>query len=67
MICEGNWLNNWRASVASETLTGYTIENRGCLLFYLFVYVGRTYVIKRARGELLSPKTRLFRLDPSLF
>ncbi len=29
---------------------------------------GRTYVIKRARGELFSSKkTRLFRLDPSLF
>ncbi len=38
---------NWRASVASETLTGVTqIENRGYLFIYLFVYMfGRTYVI----------------------
>ncbi len=25
---------NWRASVASETLTGNTIENCGCLFIY---------------------------------
>ncbi len=61
---------NWRASVASETLTGVTqskigdvcllaserserdtyrgntIENRGCLFIYLFIYMfGRMYVI----------------------
>ncbi len=64
-------LNYWRASVASETLTGVTQLKIGdvCLFIYLFVYMfGRMYVIKRVRGErFFLQKTRLFRLDPSLF
>ncbi len=37
---------NWRASVASETLTGVTqFENRGCLFVYYMYMFGRTYVI----------------------
>ncbi len=38
----------WRASVASETLTGVTQSKIGdvCLFIYLFIYIyGRTYVI----------------------
>ncbi len=44
MLC----IHNWRASVASETLTGVTQLKIGdvCLFIYLFVYMfGRTYVI----------------------
>ncbi len=40
--------SNWRASVASETLTGVTQSKIGdvYLFIYLFVYMfGRTYVI----------------------
>ncbi len=40
--------SSWRASVASETLTGLTQSKIGdvYLLIYLFVYMfGRTYVI----------------------
>ncbi len=40
--------NIWRASVASETLTGVTQSKIGdvCLLIYLFIYMfGRMYVI----------------------
>ncbi len=53
-------LNYWRAS---ETLTGVTQLKIGdvCLFIYLFVYMfGRTYVIKRARGELFFSKKHGF-------
>ncbi len=44
-----------------DTYRGNTIENRGCLFIYLFVYMfGRTYVIKRASGELLFSKKHGF-------
>ncbi len=36
---------NWRASIASETLTGVKMKKSG-MFIYLFVYMfGRTYVI----------------------
>ncbi len=56
-------LNYWRASVASETLTGVTQLKIGdvCLFIYLFVYMfGRMYVIKRVRGELFFSKKHGF-------
>ncbi len=57
--------NYWRASVASETLIGVTQLKIGDVCLFIYVF-GRTYVIKRVR--VFSPKkTRLFRLDPSLF
>ncbi len=38
IIMNDNNNNNWRASVASETLTGVTqFENRGCLFIYLYI------------------------------
>ncbi len=58
-----NQVHHWRASVASETLTGVTQLKIGdvCLFIYLFVYMfGRTYVIKRARGVLFSKKNTAF-------
>ncbi len=45
--------------MASETLTGVTQLKIGdvCLFVYMF---GRTYVIKRTRGKLFSPKNTAF-------
>ncbi len=57
----------WRASVASETVLGVDNAKSGISL-YVYMYVGWYVCPLNARaGNSFLQKTRLFRLDPSLF
>ncbi len=53
---------SWRASEASETVLG--VDNAKSGICYMYVCMDGTYA--RA-GNFFLQKTRLFRLDPSLF
>ncbi len=60
----------WRASEASETVLGVDNAKSGICYIYICRYVCMdcTYaLLTRARGTFFLKKTRLFRLDPSLF
>ncbi len=57
---------SWRVSVASETVLGVDNAKSGICYMYICMWDG-TYALN-ARARNFSPaKTRLFRLDPSLF
>ncbi len=61
---------SWRASEASETVLGVDNAKSGICYIYICRYVCMdcTYaLLTRARGTVFLKKTRLFRLDPSLF
>ncbi len=47
----------WRASVASETVLGVDNAKSGICYIYICMYVWMVrMLLKRARGELFSPK-----------
>ncbi len=58
----------WRASEASETVLGVDNAKSGINMLYICMYVWMVRMLfKRARGGHFLLKTRLFRLDSSLF
>ncbi len=57
----------WRASVASETVLGVDNAKSGICYIYVCMYGWYVCHFNARAGNAFLQKTRLFRLDPSLF
>ncbi len=57
----------WRASVASETVLGVDNAKSGICYIYVCMYGWYVCHLNARAGNAFPKKTRLFRLDPSLF
>ncbi len=58
---------SWRASEASETVLGVDNAKSGICYIYVCMYGWYVCILNARAGNFYKKKTRLFRLDPSLF
>ncbi len=58
---------SWRASEASETVLGVDNAKSGICYIYICMYVWMVRMLFKRAGNFFLLKTRLFRLDSSLF
>ncbi len=58
---------SWRASEASETVLGVDNAKSGICYIYLCMYGWYVGHLNARVGTVFLQRTRLFRLDPSLF